>query len=34
MKYQEDVLQLLQEVDVFVSKSSGLYITWGHCMSG
>lgn len=34
MKYQEDILQLLQEEDVFVSKSSGLYITWGHGMSG
>lgn len=32
MKYQEDVLQLLQERDIFVSKASGLYITWGRYM--
>lgn len=30
MKYQEDVLQMLQERDIFVSKASGLYITWGR----
>lgn len=29
VKYQEDVLRLLEEPDVFVSKASGLYITWG-----
>ena len=30
VKYQEDVLQMLKEKDVFVSKASGLYITWGY----
>lgn len=34
MKYQEDVLQLLREQDVFISKASGLYITWGRCITG
>jgi len=29
VKYQEDVLRMLEEPDVFVSKASGLYITWG-----
>lgn len=30
MKYQEEVLRILGEPDVFVSKVSGLYITWGY----
>lgn len=30
VKYQEDVLRMLEEPDVFVSKASGLYITWGE----
>lgn len=34
MEYQEDVLQMLCEQDVFVSKASGLYITWGRYMAG
>lgn len=29
MKYQSDVLDLLQNSEVFVSTVSGLYITWG-----
>ena len=30
MNYQEDVLRMLRDPDVFVSKVSGLYITWGY----
>lgn len=30
VKYQEEVLAMLQNPDVFVSKASGLYITWGY----
>lgn len=30
MKYQEDVLRMLEEPDVYLSKVSGLYITWGR----
>ena len=30
VKYQEDVMQTLQDDEVFVSKISGLYITWGY----
>ena len=30
MKYQEEVLEMLKEPDVHVSKVSGLYITWGY----
>ena len=30
VNYQEDVLAMLQNPDVFVSKASGLYITWGY----
>lgn len=30
VNYQEEILKKLQEPDVFVSKASGLYITWGY----
>ena len=30
IKYQEDILKILKEPDVHVSKISGLYITWGY----
>ena len=30
MKHQEEILKMLKEPDVHVSKISGLYITWGY----
>lgn len=30
VKYQEDVQAMLRDPEVFVSKASGLYITWGY----
>lgn len=30
VNYQEEILRMLEDPDVFVSKASGLYITWGE----